>query len=405
MPWKDTCPMKERQRMIELHQTGRYSIRELADEFGVSRKTIYVWLQRYARDGPSGLEGRCRAPHTHPNATPPQVVAAVVRAKATHPTWGPAKLLPGPDTPHVLKEAWPATSTRGRILARAGLVTPRRHRRRTPPWTQPFHHSTSPNAVWCADFKGWFRTADGTRCDPLTVTDAFSRLLLACVIVPRPDHGHVRPVFEELFREYGLPQAIRTDNGPPFASVGAGGLSPLAVWWIKLGIVPERIMPGHPEQNGRHERMHGTLKRETMRPPATTPQEQQERCDLFRVLYNQHRPHQALGQVPPAAMYVPSPQQYPDHVEDLPYPDTHAVRRVRSNGQIKWGGGLVFVSEALVGEVVGITEDQQGWVVCFGPIALGRISPHKTSLERLVAVPPSPPSGGQESQAVTYVPS
>ena len=389
MPWKETCAMKERLQLVSLFQTGSYTVAELAEEFRVSRKTAYKWLGRFAQEGPGGLEERSRAPHRHPNATPMLVVQAVLQAKAAHLTWGPAKLLPPSETDAELAAAWPATSTRGNILARHGLVTMRRRRRRIAPWSQPFQHADGPNAVWCADFKGWVRTADGSRCDPLTISDAFSRMLLCCQIVPKTDYPHVRTVFEQVFQEYGLPQVIRTDNGVPFASVGAGGLSPLAAWWVKLGIVPERIQTGHPEQNGRHERMHRTLKLETMRPPAATAQAQQQRCDAFRLSYNTQRPHQALGQIPPATQYAPSPRPYPQRVDDPQYPPFTAVRRVRSNGQIKWRGELVFVSEALVGELVGVTERQAHWLVSFGPIPLGRLRPHQKALERLSQGPPT----------------
>lgn len=373
--------MKERLQLVSLYETGRYTVAELAEQFGVSRKTAYKWLGRFAQEGLAGLEERSRAPHRHPNATPLAVVQAVLQAKAAHLTWGPAKLLPSSEEGAELAAAWPAPSTRGNILARHGLVSPRRRKRRVAPWSQPFQHVDGPNAVWCADFKGWVRTGDGSRCDPLTISDAFSRMLLCCQIPAKPDYAHVRPVFERVFREYGLPLAIRTDNGPPFASVGVGGLSPLAVWWVKLGVMPERIQPGHPEQNGRHERMHRTLKQATMRPPAATPAAQQERCDEFRITYNTLRPHQALGQVQPAILYVPSPRPYPQRVEDPSYPPMAEVRRVRSNGQIKWRGGLVFVSEALVGELVGITEHKDAWLVSFGPIPLGLLHPNKTTLE------------------------
>ncbi len=388
MPWKETCAMKERLQMVSLYQTRDYTVAELAERFKISRKTAYKWLARFDEAGHAGLAERSRAPHWHPNATPMPIVRAVLQAKAAHPTWGPAKLLPPPQATATIRDAWPASSTRGSILARYGLVTPRRRRRRVAPWTQPFQHADHPNAVWCADFKGWIRTQDGTRCDPLTISDACSRMLLGCQIVAKPDYAHVRPVFERIFQEYGLPLAIRTDNGPPFASVGAGGLSPLAAWWVKLGILPERIQPGHPEQNGRHERMHRTLKQATMRPPAATPAAQQQRCDAFRLDYNTVRPHQALGQVPPATLYVPSPRPYPKGVDGPQYPPMTEVRRVRSNGQIKWHGELVFVSQALVGELVGITEHQDAWLVSFGPIPLGLLRPNHVTLGRLS--PPTP---------------
>jgi len=375
--------MRERAQMVSLYETGRYTVTELAQHFEVSRKTVHKWLGRFADEGLSGLDERSRAPHRRPKSTPAEVVLAVVRAKQAHPTWGPAKLAPCPDEAPEVISAWPAVSTRGRILGLHGLVTRRRHRRRTSPWFQPFLGADRPNNVWCADFKGWIRTGDGTRCDPLTISDACSRMFLCCEILTKPDYTHVRPVFERVFREYGLPLAIRTDNGPPFASVSAGGLSPLSVWWIKLGIMPERIKPGHPEQNGRHERLHRTLKQEVMNPPASTPQSQQARCNSFRSLYNLRRPHEALGQVPPASLYVPSPRPYPEHLRGIEYPPLTEVRRVRSNGQIKWRGELVFVSEALVGELVGVTEDKDGWLVSFGPIPLGLLYAHCSSLSPL----------------------
>ena len=269
--------MQERHELVTLYKTGLYSVSGLTERFGVSRKTAYKWIGRYAEGGEAALAERTRAPHRHPNATPLPLVMAVLREKKRHPTYGPAKLLPPRDAPPEVASAWPAPSTRGAILARHGLVRARRFRRRTVPWSQPFQACRAPNDVWCADFKGWFRTQDGARCDPLTVSDAFSRMLLSCRIVPKPDEAHVRPVFERLFREVGLPLAIRTDNGSPFASVGAGGLTRLSVWWLKLGILPERIRPGHPEENGRHERLHGTLKRDSLSPPAGSPRAQQRR--------------------------------------------------------------------------------------------------------------------------------
>lgn len=383
MPWKETCCMKERMEMVSLFRTGRYTVSGLARRFGVSRKTAHKWLGRYAREGVLGLDERSRAPYRRPRATPTPVVLAVLRAKEAHPTWGPAKLLATPEESSEVVRAWPAVSTRGRILALHDMVTHRRRRRRVVPWTQPFLGADHPNAVWCADFKGWVRTGDGARCDPLTISDAYSRMLLCCHILPKPDYAHVRPCFERVFREYGLPLAIRTDNGPPFASVGLAGLSPLSVWWVKLGIIPERIQPGHPEQNGRHERMHRTLKQEVMHPPAANPKAQQRRCDDFRVVYNTLRPHEALGQVTPASCYAPSTRPYPHWLSDVQYPPLTEVRRVRSNGQIKWRGELVFISTALIGELVGITEQEDAWLVSFASMPLGRLYPHKATLEPL----------------------
>jgi putative transposase len=374
--------MKERQRLVQAYVTGRYTLTELAADFGVSRKTAHKWVQRFAECGPAGLADRPHAAHSHPNATPEAVVAAIIREKQAHPTWGPLKLLPTADDSARVEAAWPAPSTRGAILTRAGLTQRRRRRRRVPPSSQPFSACERPNAVWCADFKGWFRTADGQRCDPLTISDAYSRMLLCCQGLARPDYAHVRPAFEAVFREYGLPDAIRTDNGPPFASVAAGGLSPLAVWWVKLGIQPQRIAPGHPEQNGRHERMHRTLKQDCCRPPAATLIAQQRRFDAFGHSFNRERPHQAIGLQPPAALYRPSPRPYPPRLQDPVYPAAAAMRRVRSNGEIRWRGKLLFLSEALVSEAVAISETLAGYEVHFGPIMLGKLDPDGERLIR-----------------------
>jgi len=381
-----------------MYETGDYSVTELAARFKVSRKTAYKWIGRFAEEGISGLNERSRAPHRIPKATPSEVVAALMRAKQAHPTWGPAKLMPPPGAAPETVQAWPAVSTRGRILGLHGLVSRRKPRRHTAPWSEPFLNANSPNDVWCADFKGWVRTGDGVRCDPLTVTDACSRMLLSCQIL-KPDYAHVRPAFERIFKEYGLPLAIRTDNGPPFASVGLAGLSPLSVWWIKLGISPERIAPGHPEQNGRHERMHRTLKQDAMSPPAANPKAQQEKLDSFRHVYNTIRPHEALGQVPPASFYTPSFRPYLRKLGDIEYPPLTQVRRVRSNGQIKWRGGLVYISEALIGELVGIVEDRDIWLVSFSTIPLGCLKLHCATLSLL------PPGYNNNSNRrdVTYV--
>lgn len=386
--------MRERSQLVALYETGRYTVTELAQHFGVSRKTAHKWLRRYAEGEEGGLEDRSRAPRTHPNATQSEVEAAVIEAKLAHPTWGPLKLRPGAQVPAPIAAAWPKPSTRGAILARHGLTARRRRRRRVDPYTQPFAACDEPNAVWCADFKGWFRTGDGQRCDPLTITDAYSRLLLCCQGLPGTDGPQVRPFFERTFREYGLPRAIRTDNGPPFASMGVGGLSRLSVWWVKLGILPERIDPGHPEQNGRHERMHRTLKQDCQRPPAASLQAQQARFETFRHSYNTERPHQALAQQPPASLYLPSPRSYPAQLSDPCYPADFQVRRVRSNGQVKWRGQVIFVSEALSGEAIGISEATHGWYAYFGPIRLGILDPIKPSIQR-APIPAGP---------VTHVP-
>jgi putative transposase len=269
---------------------------------------------------------------------------------------------------------WPATSTIGEILRRHGLVVPRRRRRTTPADGSPFSGIAGPNDTWCIDYKGWFRTRDGERCDPLTISDAHSRYLLRCQAVRSVDEHCARPLIEATFREFGLPRVIRSDNGPPFASVGVGGLSRLSVWWIKLGIRPERITPGRPCENGRHERMHGTLKRDACEPPASNRRAQQRCFDKFRRIYNDERPHEAIGNVAPSKLYRPSPRPYPARMPEIAYLNDWNIRMVRSNGEIKWRGEQLFIGEALAGEPLGLEEVDGGqWRVHFGPVFLGII--------------------------------
>ena len=268
--------------------------------------------------------------------------------------------------------AWPASSTASGILDRAGLVKRRKRRHRSSPWDEPFAHARQPNDVWSIDFKGWFRTGDGTRIDPLTTQDAASRYLLVCEGLERPAGPEARRALERAFREYGLPRVIRTDNGPPFASAGLGSLSPLAIWWVKLGILPERIEPGRPEQNGRLERLHRTLKAETASPPMANRKRQRRAFDRFRQSYNFERPHEALGQRPPALLYSPSFRPYPYRVRHPEYGTGVTVRRVRGNGAIKWKGNRIYVSEALRGEPIGLVQQEEHiWTIQFGSLLIG----------------------------------
>jgi transposase InsO family protein len=364
--------MDQRVAFIAEWLRSERTMTELAARYQISRKTAYKWVDRYERDPAHGLGERSRAPHVHGRAMAPALCAAILALRRAHPYWGPRKLavLLRERAPQIV---WPAPSTMGDLLRRTGLSTPRRRQRYVVPLTQPLAAAQAPNDVWTADFKGWFRTGDGQRCDPLTVADACSRFVLCCRIVA-PTRAGVRPWFERTFRTYGLPRALRTDNGPPFASTGPGRLSRLAVWWLKLGIQLDRIDPGHPEQNGRHERFHLTLQTETAAPPAASKPQQQRRFDRQRREFNQVRPHEALAQTPPARTYRGSPRPYPARLEDPWYDATHQVRRVNANGHIKWQGDLVFVSEAVHGEVVGLAETARGdWLVRFMHVELGRI--------------------------------
>jgi putative transposase len=305
MPWTVTDPMLERAALVAAYNDGLYSVTELAERHGVSRKTAYKWLDRYQADGAEGLSDRSRTRRGQALRTPPEVEQLLVACRRKHPTWGPRKLVAylAPRHRHL---AMPSSSTAGAILKRHGLVEPRSRRRRPAhPGRVPLD-ARRPNDVWCADFKGQFLLGDATYCYPLTVTDACSRFVLCCHGLDSVAQAGAIPVFDRLFRERGLPGAIRTDNGVPFATQAICGLSALNVWWIKLGIGHQRIEPGRPEQNGRHERMHRVLKAETTRPPGATMSEQQLRFNRFRDVFNQERPHEALNMATPSGSYTAS---------------------------------------------------------------------------------------------------
>ena len=336
--------MEEKLSFVLAYLRGEWSMSALCEEYGISRKTGYKWVSRYWGDGLEGLVERSRAPRRPARAMAPEVVEAIIELRRGRPHWGPRKLraVLMAERPEVV---WPAASTMGDLLRAEGLVTGRRRRRRVEGVSRPFREVRGPNDVWSIDFKGWFRTGDGARCDPLTITDAYSRYVLACVIVaPRTEAG--RRCAECLSATVFRARCVRTTEFR-LRVLGAGGLSRLSVEWVKAGIAVERIEPGQPQQNGRHERMHRTLKEETVRPPAMTVEDQQARFDRFREDFNARRPHEALGQRPPAALYRRSLRRYPERLEEPWYDADHAVRRVRSDGAIKWGGELVFVSETL----------------------------------------------------------
>jgi len=371
MPWKETRVMDEKIKMISNWLSGEYSITELSRIHDVSRKTLYKWIERYAADPETGLQERSSRPFTMPRATAAELVAAILAAKSRHEHWGSRKLLAWLKD-HYPEKNWPAASTTSEILKRHGMVQARRKRHHTPPYSQPFFKSNHPNEVWCADFKGQFRLGEGKLCYPLTLSDSHSRFLLGCWGLYHPAYLPTRYCFEQAFRQYGLPEAIRTDNGIPFASVGLGGLSSLAVWLVKLGIRPERIEQGHPEQNGRHERMHRTLKAEAISPPRKNMKEQQKAFDRFQTTYNYERPHEALGQKPPASVYQHSAREYPARLPDIEYPQNFKVRQVKQGGCLKWQNHELYLSGALAGELVGLKEIDNGiWQIYFSFYPLG----------------------------------
>jgi transposase InsO family protein len=362
--------MDERLRFIAACLEDGETMSALCRQFGISRKTGYRWLGRYEVEGLAGLRDRSRAPHTNSRALADAVVGEVLAVRQRHPTWGPRKVKVWLEDDQGSR-SWPPASSIGNLFDRAGLTRPRKRRQRTPPQTRPFAACRQANDVWCVDFKGWFLTGDGIQVDPFTMSDAHSRYLLRCEVVARTDQAHVWPHFESAFREFGLPKAVRSDNGPPFASRGAAGLSRLAVKLIKAGILPERIAPGKPQQNGRHERMHLTLKQDTASPPAASLAAQLVRFREFQWIYNHERPHEALGQQPPARVYQPSPRVWDGCLRSPDYPDQVQVRRVRGNGEIKWKSRPIFITNALIGEPVGLYEiAEDTWQVKYGPIPL-----------------------------------
>lgn len=383
MPWTETCEMNEKINFIAAWQRGVYSMTDLCNRFGISRKTGYKWVNRYAQEGVEGLKARSRACHHHPNAITSDVMHDILKLKSRYPQWGPKKihdwlLLNRPC------HRWPAASTIGDILDRHGLVQSRKFRKRAVPVSAPLSHCADNNQVWSSDFKGQFRLGQGKWCYPLTISDNHSRYLLMCRGLYRPTEQAVRPWFERVFRDYGLPDAMRTDNGSPFASTALGGLTQLTIWWVKLGIRLERIAPGHPEQNGRHERMHRTLKAHTAQPPKQSLRAQQRAFNRFCHEYNYERPHEALGGCPPSHRYEPSKRSYPAQLPEIEYGEGYTLRRVRTDGVIKWRGSKIYVSEALRGEPVGLVPiDNDCWQLYFAHMALGVLDERQGKIIRL----------------------
>jgi transposase InsO family protein len=371
MPWKETCAMDQKVQMIGDWIKEEFTITELSELYGVSRPTIYKWIARYEERGMDGLKELSSVPLRHPNATAAAIVKKIIEMKALHQRFGPKKIIARLRMQHP-DLRWPAVSTAGDILKKQGLVQPRQKKRRTPPYTEPFLGCDEPNAVWSADFKGHFHTGDGRLCHPLTISDNYSRYLLQCRGLKRPTHEQTQPWFEWTFREYGLPDAIRTDNGSPFASVSLGGLSRLSMWFIKLGILPERIESGHPEQNPRHERMHRTLKEAVALPPKSNIYEQQQAFENFKYEFNYERPHESLHQKLPSSVYHPSDRPYPLRVPQVEYDGDVVVKRIKHSGEMYWKRKWIYISQALAGEPIALQQiDDYLWEVRFSFFPLG----------------------------------
>jgi transposase InsO family protein len=365
--------MDQRTQFIAAYLRDHLSVTELCELYGVSRKTGYKWIDRYLMHGPQGLEERSRRPSTSPRQTPDHVVAAILEARRRHPSWGAKKLLSILCKRHP-RWPWPARSTVCDILSRHGLVPKKRKRRVIGHPGKPTSSIDAPNDVWSADFKGHFKMGDGHYCYPLTITDGYSRFLLSCQALSSTSVAEAKPVFMRVFKEFGLPRRIRTDNGVPFAPNTLARLSQLSAWWVRLGILPEFIEPGKPQQNGRHERMHRTLKAETTRPPGANLRAQQQKFNHFRDEFNHERPHEGLDMRTPAACDEPSPRAMPHTPLPFEYPDRFEVRDVSANGGIRWNRQWVNVSTTCAGEYVGLEEIDDGvWNVYFGPLTLGRL--------------------------------
>lgn len=386
MPWRERSPVDLRVQFIGEYQTELWSMTELAEQYGISRKTAYKWVTRYERGGAAALLDQSRRPWTQPSATDPRLIAALLAVRRRHPRWGAKKLLAVVKRQDA-RAAWPSRSTVCDVLRRHALVVPRPRRRPMPHGGHALAPITGPNETWTTDFKGEFRTGDRRYCYPLTLRDGFSRYVLRCDALLSRSYALTRARFERAFADYGLPVRIRSDNGGPFAGPGLGRLSRLNVWWIRLGIVPERIGLGRPEQNGSHEQFHRVLKADTTRPPAATARAQQRRFGAFYREYNEVRPHESLDDQPPATRYTASPRPLPTRLAPLEYPGHMEVRRVSSAGCISWRGTPIFLTEVLEGEHVALEEVADGqWTLSFAAVRLGRLDERT---QTITALPPS----------------
>lgn len=388
MAWKEMCVMDERMKFVSDFLRDEWNMSELCRRYEISRRVGYKWLARYHEFGVEGLKDRSRAPLSHPGAIDTAIIERVVAEKRKHIHWGPKKILrrmqrTDPDS------HWPVASTIGEILDRHGLVKKRKKRRKATASEQPLSHCSQPNDVWCIDFKGWFRTLNGTRCDPLTLCDASTRFFLKCqALSGKTNTQTVQAVLETAFHEFGLPRAIRSDNGPPFASTGLAGLSRLSVWWIGLGIRPERIRPGHPEENGRLERLHKTLKAETASPPRYSIRQQQDTFNRFREEYNYERPHESLDQDVPADHYTPSSHPFPVRPPKTPdYDHAWHVRKVKPSGEFKWKGADVYATQALAGHYIGLMPTKErSYTIYFHQYPIGKLHEKTMKIQALKKV-------------------
>jgi putative transposase len=373
MAWRQIKVEQQRLQFINAYLEKKFSLSELCGQYDISRRCGYKWIRRYLEEGISGLKDRHKAPLHQAGATNPELVKKILEVKFRWPKWGPKKVL------GYLKENhshifWPSSTTIGNLLNKHGLTEKRKLRKRLAERNDPLKDCNASNDLWCIDFKGWSLTHDQKKCDPFTLMDAHSRFLLCCVKLDMNDTEHVWAVFEPIFRQFGLPLRIRSDNGPPFASNGPGRLSRLSIKLIKAGIIPEWIDPGHPEQNGRHERMHLTLQQEAI-DSSKDLEWQIAKLEEFANYYNFIRPHEALGQKSPGSIYQPSTRYWNGRLWSPEYPENYKIGKVKSCGKMSWNAREIYISRVFEGEPIGLVERGDGTMQAYyGPIMLGTIT-------------------------------
>lgn len=374
MPWQTSNKASLRYDLVLQALEGEIPITHLAEKFLISPKTAHKWINRFHEDGKAGLQDRSTKPQSSPNQTPEEIQKLLVDFRTSHPYWGPRKILCTLKKRHPDLH-FPAPSTVGALFKRLGLVESKPKRRK-------YHHPGSvpalteaPNDIWTVDFKGQFRTQDGLYCYPLTVVDQHTRYILTCKALPSTSGDPVKAAFKRLFSEFGLPKAIRSDNGAPFASRAIHGLSHLNAWWMALGILHQRIHPGCPQENGAHERMHRSLKRAVCQHPAKNLRAQQRAFNAFLLEFNQERPHEALDMETPASIYLPSERLYTPLLTDFPYPEHFLIKKVTKAGTFRLGSNLIFVSTALHGYKLGLEEiHDEIWKIHFNNFLLATMS-------------------------------
>lgn len=380
MTWR-VMKMEEQKRLFLVAWLKKeFSVTVLCKQFGIGSTCAYKLINRYKKEGWSCLQERSRAPHSMPNKTPDSIEKVILEGKYKRPYWGPKKILG-----HLKRSYedinWPTITTVENILKRNGLVTKRKLRRRLAKTTNPLGECNFSNDVWCMDFKGWWLTSEQERCEPFTLTDGFSRFLLCCEKLNFNDKTHVWAVLERLFREYGRPLRIRSDNGPPFACLGAGRLSRLSVNLIKAGVTPEWIEPGQPQQNGRHERMHLTLKQEGV-DLSLSLYDQRKKLEEFNQYYNFIRPHETLDQKTPGEVYKLSERSWDGLLRSPEYPSEYKICRVKSCGKMSWKGNEIYIGRVFEGEPIGLKLDEENVSAYYGPINLGIVESNTLKIER-----------------------